>query len=57
MTIKWRWVQKEGHRWVDNLICYSLTNKEHILAFREAIKYLDRPDCVRLIIEKGDLEK
>ncbi len=57
MTVKWRWIQKIGHRWVDNLICYSLTNKEHILAFREAIKYLDRPDCVRLIVEKGDLKK
>lgn len=55
--IKWRWVQVEDKRWYDNLIGYSKTNKEHLEYFSQAIKYLDRPDCVRLIVEKVSLEK
>lgn len=57
MMIKWRWVQVEDKRWYDNLIGYSKTNKEHLEYFSQAIKYLDRPDCVRLIVEKVSLEK
>ena len=57
MVIKWRCVQVENRKWIDNLIGYSKTNKEHIYMLNEALKRLQRKDCIRLIVENGDLEK
>lgn len=57
MILKWRWVQREDRRWIDNLIGYSRNNKEHIYYLNEALKRLQRKDCVRLIVENADLEK
>ena len=57
MIVKWRWVQHLDRQWVDNLIGYSKCNKEHIQYFAQAIKYLDRPDCIRLIVEKADFKE
>lgn len=57
MTIKWRWIQVENRKWIDNLIGYSKNNKEHVYMLNEALKRLQRKDCVRLIVENADLEK
>lgn len=57
MILKWRWVQREDRRWIDNLIGYSRNNKEHIYYLNEALKKLQRKDCVRLIVENANLEK
>ena len=54
MILRWRWVQDENRCWYSNLIGYSKRGKEHIEFLNEAIKKLQRPDCVRVIIEKGD---
>ena len=54
MIIKWRWVQNQNRCWYTNLIGYSKRGKEHIEFLNEAIKRLQRSDCVRVIIEKGD---
>lgn len=57
MIVKWRWVQKLNKQWISNLIGYSKTNKEHLEYFAQAIKYLDRQDCIRLIVEKADFKE
>lgn len=57
MILKWRWVQVENRIWIDNLIGYSKNNKEHIYFLNEALKRLQRKDCVRLIVENADMEK
>lgn len=57
MILKWRWVQVENRIWYDNLIGYSKTKKEHVYMLNEAIKRLQRKDCVRLIVENADIEK
>ena len=57
MIIKWRWVQEENRCWYNNLIGYSKNNKEHIEFLNEAIKRLQRPDCIRIIVEKGEVEE
>ena len=57
MIIKWRWVQNQNRCWYTNLIGYSKRGKEHIEFLNEAIKRLQRSDCVRVIIEKGDFEE
>lgn len=64
MIIKWRRVMLESpdkqgklRKMQDYLITYSHNNKEHIESLSTAIKYLTRKDCVRIIIENGDLEK
>lgn len=56
MVIKWRRVMIEDRTMKDYLITYSTRGKEHIYALNEAIKYLRRKDCKRIIIENGDLE-
>lgn len=64
MNIKWRKVMLENpdkqgrlRTMKDYLITYSQNNREHIEALSTAIKYLERKDCVRIIIENGDLER
>lgn len=57
MILKWRWVQLENRKWVDNLIGYSKNKKEHIYMLNESLKRLQRKDCIRLIIENEDLNK
>lgn len=64
MDIKWRRVMLEApdkqdrpRQMKDYLITYSQTNREHIEALSTAIKYLERKDCRRIIIENGDIEK
>lgn len=57
MILKWRWVQVENRYWYNNLIGYSKTNKEHVYMLNEALKRLQRKDCVRLIVENADMEK
>lgn len=54
MIVKWRWVQVENRKWYDNLIGYSKSNKEHVEFLNEALKRLQRPDCVRIIAEKEE---
>ena len=57
MILKWRWVQIENRCWYNNLIGYSETNRDHIQMLNEALKRLQRKDCIRIIVENGDLEK
>lgn len=56
MILKWRWVQVQNKCWYSNLIGYSKTNKEHIEMLNEALKRLQRKDCIRLIVENGDFK-
>lgn len=57
MIIKWRRVMTEDRIWKDYLITYSKNNKEHLYALNESIKFMQRKDCIRIIIEKEDLNK
>ena len=57
MVIKWRRVMLEDKTLKDYLICYSQNYKEHIEALSSAIKYISRTDCIRIIIENGEIEK
>lgn len=57
MVLKWRWVQVENRCWYSNLIGYSKTNKEHVEMLNEALKRLQRKDCIRLIVENGEFKK
>lgn len=45
----------ENRTMKDYLITYSTKTKEHFYALNESIKFLQKKDCKRIIIEKGDI--
>lgn len=55
MIIKWRRVKRVDKRWIDELIGYSKTNKEHLEFLSIAEKYLHNKETIRIIIENGEI--